>query len=119
MTPLLRKHILKAADIFLGLKPGHSPWPVKIIEPITIPFCYPYLSLSLWEVRHSKALLELGRYVHVVWENYQDEEVYLLYKICKLKERASALLPVMESIMLQGLQKVKISHSTSIKLQRI
>ena len=91
---------------------------MDVLEPLTISVCYSYLSHSPWEVRRSKALLELVRYVQGVWVNDPGAKVPLLRRLWRFKEGASALLPVVASRMLQGLQKFKVSHSTSRKRRR-
>ena len=81
MFPLWRKQLLKSADIVLELKSGQPSWTVEILEPLTIAVCYPYISHIPWEVRRSKALLDMGRSMQGVWEKEPGAEGTLLQQL--------------------------------------
>jgi hypothetical protein len=67
MGPTWRKHLHKAADLILTLKPGHKAWPSSMLEPLTLAFIFPFIRQKPWQLRGSIQLLALGRELSRVW----------------------------------------------------
>ena len=118
MTPLWRKHLFKAADIVLILPPGHEAWPEDMLEPLTIAFCFPYLSHSPWQFKRSKVLLELGRSLHEVWNSDSGTEGSLLRQLWELPTRLANMSEVVARSLLRGEVEPEVSHRTTGKRRR-
>ena len=115
MTPLWRKHLFKAADLVVTLPPGHVAWPAEMLEPLTIAFCFPYLSHSPWQLKRSKVLLGLGRALHEVWNSDLCTEGPLLWKLWELPTRLENMSEVVARSLLRGESKPKVPHSSTRK----
>jgi hypothetical protein len=50
MQPLWRKHLHKATDIVLTLKPGHPAWPLDMLEPLALAFVFPFIRHKPWQL---------------------------------------------------------------------
>ena len=118
MTPLWRKHLFKAADLVVVLPPGHVAWPADMLEPLTIAFCFPYLSHSPWQLKRSKILLGLGRSLHEVWDTNLGSERPLLRKLWELPTRLENMSEVVARSLLRGEPQPDVSHSTTRKRRR-
>ena len=118
MTPLWRKHLFKAADLVVVLPPGHVAWPADMLEPLTIAFCFPYLSHSPWQLKRSKILLELGRSLHEVWDTNLGSEGPLLRKLWELPTRLENMSEIVARSLLRGEPRPELPHSTTRKRRR-
>ena len=115
MAPLWRKHLYKAADIVLSIPPGHKCWPENMLEPLTIAFCFPYLSHSPWQLKRSKLLLELGGSLHEVWNSDSSAEGPFLRQLWELPTRLENMSEVVARSLLRGEGKPKVSRGGSRK----
>ena len=118
MAPLWRKHLYKAADIVLTIPPGHKAWPEEMLEPLTIAFCFPYLSHSPWQLKRSQILLELGRTLHEVWNSDPSAEGPVLRQLWKLPTRLANLSEVVAQSLLRGEVKPEVSRRATRKRRR-
>jgi hypothetical protein len=115
MSPLWRKHLFKAADLVLVLPQGHPAWPDDMLEPLTIAFCFPYLTHSPWQLKRSKVLLEMGRSVHGVWNSDGSSEGSLLRELWELPSRLENMSEVVARALLQGKPSPEVSHRSAGK----
>ena len=115
MTPLWRKHLFKAADLVVVLPPGHVAWPAEMLEPLTLAFCFPYLSHSPWQLKRSQVLLGLGRSLQEVWKTDVGSEGPLLQQLWELPTRLENMSEVVARSLLRGEAKPNVSHSTARK----
>jgi len=118
MTPLWRKHLFKASDLVVVLPPGHVAWPAEMLEPLTIAFCFPYLSHSPWQLKRSQVLLELGRSLHEVWNSDVCTEGPLLRKLWELPSRLENMSEVVARSLLRSDVQSKVPHSSTGKRRR-
>ena len=118
MTPLWRRHLFKAADLVVVLPPGHVAWPAEMLEPLTIAFCFPYLSHSPWQLKRSQVLLGLGRSLHEVWNSDVCTEGPLLRKLWELPSRLENMSEVVARSLLRCEVQSKVSHSSTGKRRR-
>ena len=104
MQPLWRKHLYKAADIVLMLKPGHPAWPIDMYEPLTLAFVFPFTRSKPWQLRGSPQLMALGRCLSGVWNEDERGEGSLLRQLWSYQERLEDLPPKLASRLLQSEQ---------------
>ena len=112
MQPLWRKHLFKAADIVLTLKPGHPAWPIDMYEPLTIAFVFPFISFKPWQLRGSPQLMALGKQLCEVWVEDTRREGPLLRKLWKYQEQLEGMPTKLARKLLCNEQ---ISQSTHLK----
>jgi hypothetical protein len=91
MQPMWRKHLFKAADIVLTLKPGHPAWPIDMHEPLTIAFLFPFVSFKPWQLRGSPQLMALGKQLCEVWSEDPRGERPVLRKLWEYQEQLEAM----------------------------
>ena len=118
MTPLWRKHLFKVADLVVVLPPGHVAWPAEMLEPLTIAFCFPYLSHSPWQLKRSQVLLGLGRSLYEVWNSDVCTEGPLLRELWELPTRLDNMSQVVARSLLRGEAEPEVSHSSTGKRRR-
>ena len=110
MQPLWRKHLHKAADLILSLKPGHEAWPIHMYEPLTIAFIFPFIRQKPWQLRGSTQLMALGRSVSGMWAEDARREGPLLRELWSYQERLEEMPPKLASRMLQSEQIDYVPH---------
>jgi hypothetical protein len=118
MQPLWRKHLHKAADIVLTLKPGHPAWPLDMLEPLTLAFVFPFIRHKPWQLRGSIQLLALGRQLCRVWAGDNGNERSLLRKLWNYQRTLESMPSKLASKMLQSEQLDRVSYSHSRKRRR-
>ena len=91
MAPTWRKHLHKAADLILTLKPGHKAWPIEMLEPLTLAFIFPFIRQQPWQLRGSVQLLALGRELSRVWNGDGGREGPLLRELWSYQERLESM----------------------------
>ena len=101
MEPTWRKHLHKAADLIVSLKPGHIAWPVEMLEPLTIAFVFPFISQKPWQLRGSIQLLALGRALSRVWSGDNGCERSILRQLWSYQIRLEDLPKKLASKMLR------------------
>ena len=91
MQPLWRKHLYKAADIVLTIKPGHPAWPIEMYEPLTIAFVFPFISFKPWQLRGSPQLMALGKQLSEMWIEDTRREGPILRKLWNYQEQLEGM----------------------------
>jgi hypothetical protein len=118
MTPTWRKHLHKAADLILTLKPGHHAWSTDMLEPLTLAFVFPFISHKPWQLRGSYQLLALGRALSEVWAGNNGREGPLLRQLWSYQERLKNMPSKLASKLLQSQSVDGIPHCNSRKRRR-
>jgi hypothetical protein len=118
MTPYWRKHLHKAADLVLTLKPGHPAWPLEMLEPLTLAFVFPFIRQKPWQLRGSFQLLALGRELSGVWLSDSRREGPLLRQLWSYQERLESMLAKLASKLLQSKQVSNFSYCKAGKRRR-
>jgi hypothetical protein len=101
MEPTWRKHLHKAADLIVSLKPGHCAWLLAMLEPLTIAFVFPFISQKPWQLRGSIQLLALGRALSRVWSGDDGCETSLLQQLWSYQVRLEDLPKKLASKLLR------------------
>ena len=74
----------KASDIVFDIRAGEDPiWPSSQHETLLIGVCFPFISCNPWQLRHTPALLEVGRILRGVWKEKKGSSRFILRKLCK------------------------------------
>jgi hypothetical protein len=102
MSPTWRKHLHKAADLILTLKPGHPAWPDDMLEPLTLAFVFPFIRHKPWQLRGSYQLLALGRALSEVWSSDDGREGPLLRQLWGYQEQLENMPAKLASKLLQS-----------------
>jgi hypothetical protein len=118
MTPHWRKHLHKAADLVLTLKPGHPAWPLEMLEPLTLAFVFPFIRHKPWQLRGSFQLLALGRELSRVWLGDIRREGSLLRQLWSYQERLESMPAKLASKLLQSQQVSNFSYCQTGKRRR-
>jgi hypothetical protein len=118
MTPYWRKHLHKAADLVLTLKPGHPAWPLEMLEPLTLAFVFPFISQKPWQLRGSFQLLALGRELSRVWLSDARREGPFLRQLWSYQERLANMPAKLASKLLQSKQVSNFSYCKTGKRRR-
>ena len=118
MQPMWRKHLYKAADIVLTLKPGHPAWPTNMYEPLTIAFIFPFIRCKPWQLRGSPQLMALGRQLSGVWNDDKGREGPLLRELWSYQKRLENMPSKLASKMLQSEQPIGDTDRQTRKRRR-
>ena len=118
MQPIWRKHLYKAADLVIMLKPGHAAWPKEMHEPLTLAFVFPFISHKPWQLRGSIQLLALGRQLCQVWEENERDEGPILWKLWNYQRKLKDMPAKLASKLLQCEQVDGVSYSNPGKRRR-
>jgi hypothetical protein len=118
MSPTWRKHLHKAADLILTLKPGHKAWPCCMLEPLTLAFVFPFIRHKPWQLRGSVQLLALGRELSRVWSTDAGGEGPLLRELWSYQERLESLPSKLASKLLFSESINFVSHCNPRKRRR-
>ena len=118
MQPIWRKHLYKAADLILVLKPGHAAWPREMHEPLTLAFVFPFIRHKPWQLRGSIQLLALGRKLSRVWEGDEGNEGLILRQLWNYQRKLESLPTKLASKLLQCEQVDDLSHCNTRKRRR-
>ncbi len=118
MKPQWHKQLCKVSDIVLTLPSGHPMWDSTMHEPLTIGLCFPYLKYRPWELRRSRKLLDLGRYLHELWKEDCSTEGHLLRELWLLPSKLGRLSPFLARKVLQGIPESELSHCSPRKRSR-
>jgi hypothetical protein len=118
MAPTWRKHLHKAADLILTLKPGHKAWPSSMLEPLTLAFVFPFIRQKPWQLRGSVQLLALGRELSRVWSSDAGGEGPLLRELWSYQERLENLPSKLASKLLFSESVDFLPHCNSRKRRR-
>jgi hypothetical protein len=110
MEPSWRKHLHKAADLIVSIKPGHKAWPVQMHEPLTLAFIFPFIRQKPWQLRGSPQLLALGRQLSGVWTGDEGREGPILRKLWNFQKWIESLPAKLAWRMLQSEQPDQVSH---------
>jgi hypothetical protein len=115
MEPTWRKHLHKAADLILSLKPGHEAWPIHMHEPLTIAFIFPFIRQKPWQLRGSIQLLALGRALSGVWAGNIGSEGPILRELWSYQVRLENMPTKLASKLLCSEQVNFVSHFNARK----
>ena len=115
MEPTWRKHLHKAADLILSLKPGHKAWPVHMHEPLTIAFIFPFIRQKPWQLRGSIQLLALGRALSGVWAGNPGSEGLILRELWSYQVRLENMPTKLASKLLCSEQVSCVSYFNTRK----
>jgi hypothetical protein len=118
MQPLWRKHLHKAADLVLYLKPGHKAWPMNMHELLTIAFMFPFIRQKPWQLRGSIQLLALGRQLCQVWMGDSGCKRSLLWQLWGYQRKLENMPVKLASKLLQSKSIDIVSYCHPRKQQR-
>lgn len=100
-TSLWRRQLNRVADLTLDLPFIEGVWEKNTHhEPLTLAFVFPYLAFSPWQLRRTKAFLEMGRMLSGMWKENQVATGFIL---CKFLSLARSLESMPEKLVLQML----------------
>ena len=117
MEPTWRKHLHKAADLIVSLKPGHKDWPNHMHEPLTIAFIFPFIRHKPWQLRGSIQILALGRALSGVWMGNPGSERLIFPELWSYQVRLENMLKKLACKLLCSKQVNFVSHINSRKRQ--
>ena len=113
MEPTYRKHLFKAADLILRLKPGLLLRLKSMLEPLTLAFVFPFIRQKPWQLRGSIQLLALGRSLSRVWADNEGGEGPILRQLWSYQKRLESMPAKLASKLLQSEQVEQLSNSKS------
>ena len=115
-SSIWRRQLYKVSDIVLTLPFVDGIWTKKNYhEPLTIAFIFPFLAHSPWQLKRSKAFLEMEGLLRKMWSISEVSTGAILRQLL-LKTRDLASMP--ESLvckMLQSAQRFKLLHNETGK----
>ena len=101
-TSLWRRQLMRASDVFCELPFDEEFWDKsEQHEPLTLTLIFPFLPYSPWQLRRSKAFLEMGRVLQAMWKNGQIAAGPIL---CELLSRTRDLETMPRGVVSKMLQ---------------
>jgi hypothetical protein len=91
MTPQWLKQLYKASDIVFVLPLGLSVWPTEMFEACVVGLIFPFLSVTLWQLRGSPKMNALGRQLQKVWKDEALDAGDILRELCVLLKRLQSV----------------------------
>ena len=114
-TSIWRKQLIRVADVVITLPFIENIWEKsQQHEPLTLAFVFPFLHFSPWQLKRTRAFLEVGWVLQKMWKNSEVTPGPILRKFL-LKTRS--LESMQEYVVRQVLQSTRffgfLHHETS------
>ena len=108
----------KVSDVVLECEAGKEFWPKEMFEPLTLAFCFPFISHRPWQLRQSPAILGVGRMLQRLWKVEEGDQRIILQKFCQSAWNLESLSSDMVWKVLQGPSNYFLSSCSSRKRRR-
>ncbi len=91
MTPCWLRLFNKACDLTFIVLPGALFWPTDMFEPLWVDVILPFTHHRPWCFEQAPLLVEMGRELHRMLEDSEEDARDLLRKLLKLPGRVAPL----------------------------